>query len=176
VKIDKEILSKIPREYIFVSGIINLDAKYFKKRIDEGVKTSNINHKTNVVGKHTEWKYFNEDKEFVVLLFQMIDHIESLPTKLNGFFLQESWGIIEGIGEYTKRHHHEPRYLSGIIYLNDHHQKLHLPEIKQEITPETGRFAIFSSFLEHYTERNIKEKEKYAISFNFQSAQVGDAK
>ena len=176
MEIDKEILSKIPRDYIFVSGILDLDPKYFKKRIDEGVKISNLNHKTNVFGKHTEWKYFNEDKEFAVLLFQMIDHLESLPIKLNSFFLLESWGIIEGIGGHTIRHDHEPRYLSGIIYLNDHHQKLYLPDIKQEITPQPGRFAIFSSFLEHYTKRNIKKKEKYAISFNFQITQVGDIK
>jgi len=176
MKIDKEILSKIPRDYIFVSGTIDLNTKYFKKRIDEGVKVSSINHKTNVFGRHTEWHFFNEDKEFAVLLLQLVDHLESLPIKLSSFSLRESWGIIEGIGGHTIKHTHEPCYLSGVIYLNDHHLKLYLPDIKQEITPQPGRFVIFSSFLDHYTKRNTKEKEKYAISFNFQVTPVNSTK
>ena len=48
MKIEKEMVSKLPREYLFVSGILDLNVKYFKKRIEEGVKASNINSKTNV--------------------------------------------------------------------------------------------------------------------------------
>ena len=81
--IDKEIVSKIARDYIFVSGIINLDAKYFKKRIDEGVQHSTLSYKTNVYGKHTDWTFFNNDNQFLVLLFQMIDHLEGLSVNLN---------------------------------------------------------------------------------------------
>jgi len=174
MKIDKEIVSKIPRDYLFVSGLLDLDAKYFKKRIDEGVKTSNLNYKTNVYGKQTEWSFFKKDKEFMVLLFQIIDHLEALKIDLQRFFLNSCWGIIEGIGEHTRRHHHEPEYLSGVLYLNAHPQKLYLPDIQQEITPEIGRFAVFSSFLSHYTKRNLIEKEKYAISFNFRSGVIGE--
>ena len=172
MKIEKEMVSKLPREYLFVSGILDLNVKYFKKRIEEGVKASNINYKTNVYGRHTAWDFFNKDKEFGLLLCQMIDHLESLSMDLQRFYLQSSWGIIEGVGEYTHRHHHEPNYISGVLYLNDHPQKLYFPEIRQEIIPRTGRFAIFSSFLNHHTKRNIVDKEKYGISFNFRSAMV----
>ena len=110
----------------------------------------------------------------MVLLFQMIDHLETLTIDLQRFFLNSSWGIIEGIGDYTQRHHHEPNYLSGVLYLNSHPQKLYFPDIQQEITPAIGRFAIFSSFLSHHTKRNLIEKEKYGISFNFRSAMVGE--
>ena len=120
MKIDKEIVSKIARDYIFISGVIDVDVKYFKKRIDEGIKASSINYKTNVYGKHTEWDFFKKDKEFVVLLFQIIDHIETLKIDLQRFFLNSSWGIIEGIGDHTQRHHHEPNYLSGVLYLNNY--------------------------------------------------------
>ena len=171
--IDKEIVSKIPRDYLFVSGLLDLDAKYFKKRIDEGVKTSTLNYKTNVQGKHTEWEFFNKDKEFHILLFQIIDHLEALKINFQPFFLHSSWGIIEGLGEHTQKHHHEPEYLSGALYLNAHPQKLYFPDIQQEITPEIGRFAVFSSFLSHHTKRNLIEKEKYGISFNFRSSVVG---
>ena len=170
--IDKEIVSKIARDYIFVSGISDLDTKYFKKRIDEGIQSSTLNYKTNVYGKHTEWTFFNNDNQFLVLLFQMIDHLEGLSVKLNKFVLKNSWGIIEGMGEHTKRHHHEPYYLSGVLYLNNHSQKLYFPDLQQEVTPQMGRFVVFSSFLEHYTKRNLQHEEKYAISFNFESAQI----
>ena len=170
--IDKEIVSKIARDYIFVSGISDLDTKYFKKRIDEGIQSSTLNYKTNVYGKHTEWTFFNNDNQFLVLLFQMIDHLEGLSVKLNKFVLKNSWGIIEGMGEHTKRHHHEPYYLSGVLYLNNHSQKLYFPDLQQEVTPKMGRFVVFSSFLEHYTKRNLQPEEKYAISFNFQSEQI----
>ena len=174
MKIEKEIVAKIPRDYLFVSGILDVDAKYFKRRIEEGVKASSINYQTNVYGKHTEWEFFNKDKEFNVLLFQMIDHLETLTIDLQRFYLKNAWGIIEGIGEYTQRHHHEPNYISGGIYFNNHPQKLYFPDIKQEITPQTGRFAIFSSFLNHHTKRNIVDKDKYGISFNFRSAMILD--
>lgn len=174
MKIEKEIVAKIPRDYLFVSGILDVDAKYFKRRIEEGVKASSINYQTNVYGKHTEWEFFNKDKEFNVLLFQMIDHLETLTIDLQRFYLKNAWGIIEGIGEYTQRHHHEPNYISGVIYFNNHPQKLYFPDIKQEITPQTGRFAIFSSFLNHHTKRNIVDKDKYGISFNFRSAMILD--
>ena len=172
--IDKEIISKIPRDYIFVTGTVDLNSKHFKKRIDEGVKTSSINYKTNVYGKHTDWKFFNNDEKFLIILFQMIDHLETLDINLEKFSLWEAWGLIESFGDYTKRHHHDPYYLSSVLYLDDHPQKLYFPEIKQEITPKKGQFVIFSSFLIHYTKRNLEHKEKYAISFNFKKALVGE--
>ena len=165
--IEKEIVSRILTDYIFITGVLDIDSRYFKKRIEEGVQNSNINYKTNVVGRHTEWKFFNKDEQFNVLLLQMIDHLEGLSTPTAGFQLAEAWGLIEKFGDYTKRHNHSSAYLSGVIYLNDHHQKLYFPTIKQEIIPKKGRFVIFSSFLTHYTKRNLKHKTKYAISFNF---------
>ena len=63
----KEIVSKIPRYYIFITGCFDLDPQYLKQRIEEGVKESNLNYKTNVVGKHTEWKFFNKDRQAIPL-------------------------------------------------------------------------------------------------------------
>jgi len=175
MRIEKEIISKVRKDYFFVSGIFNdIDAKYFKKRIDEGVQSSTLNFQTNVVGKHTEWKFFNKDDNFGLLLLQMLDYIDDLNVELEKFYLHEAWGLIETFGGYTKRHSHAPHYISGVLYLTDHYQKLHFPDIHQEITPKVGRFVLFSSFLKHYTKRNLKHKAKYAISFNFSGALVGD--
>jgi len=175
MKIEKEIVSKILRDYIFITGILDVDPKYFKKRVEEGVKQSTINYKTNVHGQHTEWQFFNRDQQFGALLAQMIDYLEGLNIKLHEFYLTAAWGLIEKFGDYTEKHNHESCYISGVLYLNDHHQKLYFPEIKEEITPKTGRFALFSSFLNHQTKRNLKHKDKYAISFNFSGARMGDS-
>ncbi len=35
--INKEIASKILRDYIFITGTVDIDSRYFKKKIDEGV-------------------------------------------------------------------------------------------------------------------------------------------
>ena len=171
--IEKEIISKTLRDYIFTTGILDVNPKYFKKRIEEGVKHSTINYKTNVHGQHTEWKFFNKDEQFGILVLQMIDYIESLNIKLHGFYLADAWGLIEKFGDYTEKHNHDSCYISGVLYFNDHHQQLLFPEIKEEVTPKTGRFVLFSSFLTHHTKRNLKHKDKYAISFNFSRPTYG---
>ena len=167
MKIDKEIISKVEREYFFISGILDIDAKYFKKRIDEGVQHSTYNYRTNVQGMMTDFFYFNKDKNFKTVLLQILDYLDQLNFPLKACKLDHSWGIIEKFGDYTQRHDHIPAYFSGNLYLNDHHQKLYFPEIKQEITPKKGRFVIFSSFLLHHTKRNLRDTAKYAIAFNF---------
>ena len=83
----------------------------------------------------------------------------------------EKFGI-EQFGEFTKKHHHGYAYFSGVLYLHDHPQKLYFPEINQEVTPKKGRAVIFSSFLEHYTKRNLGDIGKYALSFNFYSTPI----
>ena len=165
--VDKEIISKINRDYFFISGIFNIDAEYFKKRIKEGIKNSQVSYTTNVVGERTDWNFFNKDKNFGILLGQLLDYLEESSIDLEACHLEESWGLMLKFADFTKRHSHHPSYFSGVLYLHDHHQKLYFPEIKQEITPQKGRFVIFSSFLQHYTKRNLRDMLKYAISFNF---------
>ena len=95
------------------------------------------------------------------------DNIDNLKLLLKPFYLHDCWGLIERFGDYTKKHNHGCSLFSGVLYLNNHSQKLYFPEIKEEVTPTTGGFVLFNSFLTHYTQRNITHKEKYAISFNF---------
>ena len=172
--IDKELVSQLYRPYFFITGVLDIKANYFKKKIEEGVQNSNLNYKTNVVGEHTSWKFFNRDKNFGILLLQMMDCLDGLNLELGKYYLDDSWGLIEKFGNFTKKHNHDTCYASGVLYINDHHQKLSFPEINQEITPQEGRFVLFSSFLLHYTKRNIQDTPKYAIAFNFKGNTIGD--
>ncbi|HAT64776.1 MAG TPA: hypothetical protein DCS66_09260 [Flavobacteriaceae bacterium] len=165
--IDKEIISKTYREYFFITGMFDIDAQYFKNKIDEGIQTTNLNYKTNVMGQQTGWKFFNNDKNFVKLMTQVLDYLEHSSLNLEPCHLESSWGIIEGFGEFTKKHNHNPNYFSGVLYLHNHSQKLYFPEINQETTPAEGRVVLFSSFLKHYTKRNLEDAARYAVSFNF---------
>ena len=167
MEIEKEIKSKIERDYFFIEGNLDIDCKYFINRIDEGVKDSPLSYKTNVKGHHTSWKYFLNDKKFMIILLELIDCIEELDVINKKFHIHEAWGLREGFGDYTQIHHHLPSYISGSVYLNNHTQKLYFPEIKREVIPQRGKFILFSSFLNHYTKRNLTDENKYAIAFNF---------
>mgnify|MGYP003674683529 FL=1 len=174
MKIQQEILSKIERDYFFIVGTINIDENYFINKIEEGIKYSSLNFKTNVVGQMTEWKFFRGDKKFIEIIFKFLDYLDNNKITKEAYFLKEAWGIKESFGGYTKEHNHFPSYLSGSIYLNNHSQKLYFPDIKKEVEPKKGTFVLFSSFLKHYTNRNNTNKSKYALAFNFDYTPIDD--
>ena len=80
--------------------------------------------------------------------------------------LYSSWGNKMGFGSRTLSHDHLPSVVSGVIYLNDHNQKLIFKEIEEEVIPKKGSFALFSPILKHHCTRNYTNKIKYGISFN----------
>ena len=166
MEIEKEFISKIDRDYLFVTGKLNLDYQYFINKIDSNISSeNNLNYKTNVIGKQTSWNLFNKDEKFKPILYEIFNYLDSVKN-IHAYYLDASWGIKEDQGDYTRIHDHLPSFLSGIIYLNKHSQKLYLPEIKQKVIPECGKLILFSSFLKHYTKRNNDNNSKYAIAFN----------
>ena len=167
MEIQKEIKSKIERDYFFIEGTVDLDAKYFINKIEEGIKDSPLNYKTNVKGKMTDWNFFRGDKKFIDIMLKFLDYLDRNNTAKERSILHEAWGVKEGFGDYTQAHDHLPCYLSGSIYLHSHSQKLYFPEIKKELEPKKGTFVLFPSFLKHYTTRNDTDKNKYALAFNF---------
>lgn len=162
--------SFLPKKYFFIKGKLkNINIKYFKDKIDEGINLkNNLNGQTNVVGYMTDWKYFNDDKEFFKSLCKIMDYFDSNKIGKYKYCLEDSWGLKETFGNFTKLHNHRNSLWSGVIYLSTVDQPLLFPEINEKIEAEEGSFAIFSSFLDHKTEnRIIKDQHKYAISFNF---------
>jgi len=169
MKITKHKESKINQKYFFVKGHLDLNNEYFIKKIEEGVKLpDNKNFQTNVQGEMTDWKYFNNDPEFVKIACEVIEYCESHNLLDKLVKLQDSWGYKEVFSNYTKRHNHTPSVLSGVIYLSKVNQPLIFDQINETIDPEPGDFAIFSSFLYHKTKTRILDNTiKYGISFNF---------
>jgi hypothetical protein len=165
MKINKEIISRIERDYIYFTGHTSLNAKYLIDKIEEGIQNSNNNFTTNVIGHMTDFKFFNEELLKTNFMYQLFDKLETYKF-LDGFRLNESWGLKEGYGCYTRKHSHKQSNISGVIFLNTHNQKLIFPEINEEVKPEKGKFVIFSSFLSHYNKRNLENKNRYAIAFN----------
>ena len=168
MKIKKVIKSKIDKKYFFAEGSLDINANYFIKEIEKGInENNNANYKTHVRGKMTFQHYFVRDNEFIKLVLPILDFIDESFPNAPPYYLREAWGYKEGFGDYTREHHHGVSWLSGVIYLNKHHQKLMFPQINKEIVPEKGSFALFSPFLLHKTKRNITKKSKYGISFNW---------
>jgi|TARA_R100000149_G_C5856867_1_gene123912 hypothetical protein len=164
---DKKIISEIKQPYFFFKGTFDkIDSKYFIKKIDEGCELKDNNSfQTNVIGGMTSWDYFNNDVEFLKLIWQIFDVVDKDVDQYK-YILRDAWGIKNGMSHYTKEHSHSGNFFSGVIYLNKHSQILEFPQINEEIKPEPGSFAIFSSFLRHGCKRHRKDSIKYGISFN----------
>jgi hypothetical protein len=168
MNIEKEIISKRLVDYLFLSGTVDIDSEYFIKRIEEGIKDNNaLSYLTNVKGEHTSFEYFVEDKKFNDFILEIIDYLERLKFEFKPYQLMEAWGLKIGYSNYTQIHDHAGSFLSGSLYLNEHNQELIFPEIEKSIIPKKGQFVLFSSDLKHYTKRNLSEKNKYGIAFNF---------
>ena len=167
--IEKHVQSKILRDYFFVKGKINLDYKYFIEKIEEGIKLpNNQSFKTNIHGEMTSYQYFITDVNFIQTMFDILDYTETNKLFEEKVFCANAWGFKESFSGHTKEHNHHQSILSGIIYLSNIDQPLVFDEINEFVNPEVGNFAIFSSFLNHKTNKRINDQRtKYGISFNF---------
>jgi len=167
--IDTHLERKILTDYFFIVGTIeDINCEYFINKINKVTPTKdNLNYKTNIIGKMTNWTYFTKDEEFKKLFIQLRDYVD-----LNGIFsnryykLKDAWGYVIDKKEYTKFHDHVPNVWSGAVYLNDHSQVLDFPQIDISVKPKKGRFILFSSFLNHGCKINNTNKLKYGLSFN----------
>ena len=156
---------KFPIEYpiqFLQIKLKDLDNDYFINQIKNNID-KRLSYETNVHGKMTKWKSFNEDKKFLDLL-KLIDKNFKLDL-LKECELQDSWGIMLEPDDETVMHNHEGSTASGIIYLNDCKNKIIFPQINTEIDIEKNTCLIFSSLLNHYCTPMV-EDTKFAIAFN----------
>lgn len=170
--IDQHIEDECLTDYFFIEGTIDLNAEYFIEKIKLGFQeNSNMAFKTNVRDLMTSYTYFNNDAEFSKILKNFITYIDD-RMKLNKYILQDSWGYCVRTGNKTLFHTHKPSIWSGVFYLNDHPQTLDFPQIKKKIKPAKGKFALFSSFLEHGCKKHKSKETKWGVSFNLSSTSM----
>tara|TARA_R100000773_G_scaffold17594_1_gene15947 strand:+ start:200 stop:730 length:531 start_codon:yes stop_codon:yes gene_type:complete len=176
MNLTKIIQKQILRDYLFMTGFVDIDSQYFIEKIESQIQgDDNLNGKTNVKGGMTNWSYFAKDEKFWTPFFPIQDYLEENNCLKSNYLINEIWGVCEPKGAYTRIHNHAPALFGGVIYLNSSDQKLFFPDIKQEIKPEPGAFAIFSGFLNHYNYRNTSNTSKYALSFNaYTKINLGD--
>lgn len=166
MQVQKFFNKNIEIEYFFISGKLDIDAKYFIEKIEKGVQDKdNMNHRTNVNGLMTRWDYFNTDEKFITILSKFIEYVDD-NLNLVKYRLKDSWGIELKKFQNTNFHTHIESPWSGVLYLNDSNQNLIFPQIKQEVKPEEGVFCLFNGFLEHGCYKNMNNSSKYAIAFN----------
>ena len=162
----KLIKTEIPKKVFLIESSINIDQKYFIKKIEEGISNSdNKNFITNVFGQMTNWNFFNEDKEFLNVLITIFDKF-NVDNLIEKSVLKEAWGIKLSKGNYTKSHDHKEYVLSSVLYLNKSNQELFFPELQISVKPEIGKVIVFSGILRHFTNRIYDDTSKYAIAFN----------
>jgi hypothetical protein len=165
MRLIKEINRKVEREYVFVTGQLDIDVFYFIEKIKKGVdEKDNMSYQTNIQGKMTSYTYFNDDLKFIDIIRKFNKYMDS-NFMLPQYDLKDSWGYILHPGEKTRFHEHNSVY-SGSIYLNDCEQPLYFPEIKQQVIPKPGVFCIFSGWLQHGCEINDTDNFKFGLSFN----------
>lgn len=93
------------------------------------------------------------------IILKCVNECSDKPLKIIN-----SWFNVMKIGTELKKHKHEESILSGAFYVDVGRDSVPLIFPHCKIKPQNGLLVIFSSDLEHYTE---KEKDyRKVISFN----------
>ena len=164
--VEKISKNKVEQDYFFIKGKIDIDNKYFIDKIKNCWGTENQKkEETNIKGFMTNPNFFNYDENFIKIVKKFIECVDS-TIKLRPYTLVNSWGFELKKNEFTILHNHFESPWSGVMYLNSSLQNLIFPDIKEEVKPEPGVFALFSGFLNHECNKNKEEHSKFGISFN----------
>ena len=164
--INKNVNRKVLKEYFFIKGFIDIDSEYFIEQIKKSCSSEqNMNFKSSIRGLMTPYNFFNKDPKFTEILLPLIDYVDS-QYDFPDYRLQDAWGFEVRPRDKTTFHDHHEAVWSGVIYLNDCEQSLDFPEIKEELKPKKGVFAVFSPFLKHGCEKNQDKVSKFGLSFN----------
>tara|TARA_Y100000593_G_scaffold47821_1_gene90479 strand:+ start:240 stop:740 length:501 start_codon:yes stop_codon:yes gene_type:complete len=101
----------------------------------------------------TEWE-MQLDDDFRDITEYVLNYIPNLDTR--PVELVELWGQIYNIGDYQQAHHHKPRNLSFVYYVNTPKGSapLMFEDIDKNIPPQAGDLVIFPSWVKHYVPEN----------------------
>jgi len=121
---------------------------------------------TNVIGKHTEFNFLNENKNFHNFLKSIKKRIYSVYKK--NFLIQSAWANIYNKDNYARPHDHRgSTAFSGILYLTDGPGPgTYFEEYDLTVHEKKGRFVIFHGHLRHEVKKFNYTKDRITIAFN----------
>ena len=115
--VSKTIDDKIERKFFFITGKINLDSNYFINKIKKSCTSEdNLNFRTNIKGNMTPYKFFNNDKYFLILLMQFIELIDE-KYNFPKYHIKDAWGFEVSKDEKTLYHSHATSLWSGVFII-----------------------------------------------------------
>lgn len=165
---EKLIQKKIELETYILIGQIN-DLSLIDNLILEvrkGVEKSTVSRKTNVKGKHTEFKYLVSNKDFHNFLKIIQPSIFKIYKR--NFIIKEVWGNIYSNKDYAVSHTHDDSAFCGILYCTDGPGPgTYFKQYDLNIEEKKGRFVLFHPVLEHEVKPYDYKNERITIAWNF---------
>jgi hypothetical protein len=126
---------------------------------------------TNVVARHTEFNFLNNNKNFIDFMKLIKNQIFSVYK--NKFIIDSAWANIYNKDNFANLHDHKSSSaFSGILYLTDGPGPgTYFKDYDLTIHEKKGRFCLFHGHLEHEVKKFNYEKDRITIAFN--CVQVG---
>jgi hypothetical protein len=165
-------MTEILKKDILLNTFILIDEINDNLIIDSLLKdvyeNNNYYHKyTNVIAKHTEFKFLVGNKNFHNFLKSIKKQISSINDK--NFIIGEAWANIYNKNDYAKKHKHvASTAFSGILFLTDGPGPgTYFNDYDLTVHEKKGRFVLFHGHLTHEVKKFNYIKDRITIAFNF---------
>jgi len=163
----KEILKKqIPLDTFILVDEIN-DHFIIDNLLKDIYENKNMYYQpTNVIGKHSDFKFLNENETFHNFLKAIKKQIFLIFKE--SFILYDSWSNIYNVDCYAKPHTHRgTTAFCGILYLTDGPGPgTYFKDYDLTIYEKKGRFVLFHGHLTHEVKKFDYTKDRVTIAFN----------
>ena len=175
--------------YVLVDNF-KFDVKKYKKEILDFKSVKDTVTKSNYGGWQSD-TFETVHKNFKDLFKKISSNVKEVEKKLSllkELRLNNLWYNVNDLGSFNRPHEHGGAVVSGvyyvsipknsgsIVFLNTNLDLYYKHNIKNynkynsstwKIEPEENKCILFPSYLVHYVEPNLSNKERISISFNY---------
>ena len=131
-----------------------------KENLLEDVKNANyLPYNTNIVGKHSEWRTYSNNINFICDWALYILN-QNYGLKKNGWWhkleFYETWFAIYNKDDYAQKHQHELSIWSFVYFIDCPRgsSPLVFSDSGKRIKAEEGKLVIFPGHLRHHVPKN----------------------
>lgn len=168
--------SAINSIYIYENFLDDLQyLNLLKSHISEYTnKPNDLDYKTNVFAKMTNWKKLLEDQDFNKIhqsiaetLYNTINLRNPCPNQKIEFFFDNSWGMKHDEGDYTQDHIHNFAYFSGSFYFEvPTPTMMWFEDYQQDVELKDNMLVLFPGLCKHRVTAHTGQKPRYSMAFN----------